>query len=72
MLREAGKTIGIIGYGNMGSAIAERLKGKYTLAVFDRDKEKIKGLTGVKIVKDLSGLLKEADVVILAVKPCGF
>ncbi len=32
--------IGIIGFGNMGRAIAERIKDKYAVGVFDQDKNR--------------------------------
>lgn len=66
------KAIGIIGFGNMGSAIAERIKTKYQVSVFDKDKEKTKGLSGIKIESSVVDLANEADVIILAVKPQDF
>jgi 3-hydroxyisobutyrate dehydrogenase-like beta-hydroxyacid dehydrogenase len=36
--------IGILGYGNMGRAIAERIKEKYAVSVFDHDKNKTAAL----------------------------
>jgi len=66
------KKIGIIGYGNMGSAIAERIKDKYKVVVFDKDKQKTNDLAGIEVVADISDLVKNSDVVILAVKPQDF
>jgi len=63
------KTIGIIGCGNMGSAIAGRLTDGYPVIVFDKDRDKTSGLEGIKSAKNIAGLLKEAQVIILAVKP---
>lgn len=63
------KKIGIIGCGNMGSAIAERIKRKYRLFVFDNDKEKTKRIEGVKLSENTTELAKNVDVIILAVKP---
>ncbi|TRZ49104.1 pyrroline-5-carboxylate reductase [bacterium] len=63
------KTIGIIGFGNMGSSIAEGIKEKYILVVFDKDKSKTADSVGIKVTVDIAGLAKEADVIILAVKP---
>ena len=63
------KIIGIIGYGNMGSAIAERLKADYEVWVFDKDKEKTKNILDVGIAKGILVLLDKVDTVILAVKP---
>lgn len=66
------KTIGIIGFGNMGSAIAERIKDKYRILVFDKDKNKAADIAGIKVAKDIVGLAKEAEVLLLAVKPQDF
>lgn len=66
------KIIGIIGFGNMGSAIAERIKTDYQIIVFDRDKDKTSNVSGMRVAKDSIDLVKTADVVILAVKPQDF
>ncbi len=63
------KTIGIIGFGNMGSAIAGRIKGKYKVIVFDKNKTKTKSLAGIKTAGNVLGVVENTDVVILAVKP---
>jgi pyrroline-5-carboxylate reductase len=63
------KKIGIIGYGNMGSAIAQRIKRKYFVIAFDKDENKTQNLLDMKIANNVSGLVNEVDVVILAVKP---
>ncbi len=59
-----GKTVGIIGYGNMGSAFAERLKG-FSCKVIAYDKYK-KGF-GNEFVQEVSldKLKEEADVISL-------
>ena len=64
--------IGIIGCGNMGRAICERINGSYSISVFDKDSEKTKGLSGVSIAKNTAELIENSDVVILAVKPQDF
>ena len=61
------KTIGIIGYGNMGSAIAQYLKTGYRIWVFDKDKTKTRNLSGINIATDVADLTSKVDVVILAV-----
>ncbi|OGX44355.1 MAG: hypothetical protein A3G37_03140 [Omnitrophica WOR_2 bacterium RIFCSPLOWO2_12_FULL_46_30] len=61
--------VGIIGFGNMGSAIAGRIKREYRVAVFDKDKNIIGNLTGIEAADNLPNLLKEAKTIILAVKP---
>lgn len=64
--------VGIIGYGNMGQAIAERLKSKYSVLVFDKDKSKTGLLKEIEVTSDAKELVNKADVVILAVKPQDF
>jgi pyrroline-5-carboxylate reductase len=64
--------IGIIGFGNMGSAIFEQLKSRYEITVFDRDKSKTSGLTGIALAGSIEDLVERAKVVILAVKPQDF
>lgn len=66
------KKIGIIGCGNMGRAIFERLKDEYSLFVFDKDVNKTKDLSSVNIAKNPADLLKKSEVIILAVKPQDF
>lgn len=61
--------VGIIGFGNMGSAIAERIKSKYTVYVFDKDKNKTANLTGIKIADNILDLVRQVESVILAIKP---
>lgn len=63
------KKIGIIGYGNMGSVIAERIRRKYFVVVFDKDNNKTQNLIGIQIANNVSDLVNRVDVVILAVKP---
>lgn len=65
-------TLGMIGYGNMGMAIAERLKADYALTVFDKDKDKLIAAKGVSVAKNISELLSKSDSLILAVKPQDF
>jgi len=65
-------SIGIIGCGNMGSAIAERIKNDYQTLVFDKDKKKTKGLKGIKVSDTILGLVSQSDAVVLAVKPQDF
>lgn len=64
--------IGIIGAGNMGAAIAERIKRKYRLFVFDKDREKANRIKGVNLSENSAELAKNVDVIILAVKPQDF
>jgi D-3-phosphoglycerate dehydrogenase / 2-oxoglutarate reductase len=59
-----GKTIGIIGYGNMGSAVAERLKSfGVTILVYDKYKKNF----GTNFIKEttLAEIFEKADVVSL-------
>jgi len=62
-----------MGFGNMGSAIGQRLKAAgYQIVVFDKDKNKTKSLEGLKVAKNITDAIKQADVVILAIKPQDF
>ena len=61
-----GKTIGIIGYGNMGSAFAQRLKG-FDVKVISYDKYKNNYSDGNTLEVDLEGIFKQSDVVSLHV-----
>ena len=66
------KKIGVIGCGNMGRAIAERISLKYKVWIFEKDASKIQGLNWVTVVPDIAKLLKPSQAVILAVKPQDF
>ena len=66
------KNVGIIGHGNMGQAIAERIKDKYAVCVFDKDKSKVSGLKNITVTDDVIRLVKQSEVIILAVKPQDF
>jgi pyrroline-5-carboxylate reductase len=62
--------IGIAGYGNMGRAIGERIREKYNLCVFDKNKAKIpEGVNSADSPEDLAG---RCEALILAVKPQDF
>ncbi len=63
--------LGIIGYGNMGSAIAQGYKNKYPKAkvlVFDKDKAKLK-IAKFKTAKFLKELAENSNILLIAVKP---
>ena len=65
------KKIGIIGFGNMGQAIGERIKTD--LAIFDEDKLKTMNLKDtIKVLLNAALVVQHSDVVILAVKPQDF
>lgn len=66
------KKIGIVGIGNMGAAIAERIKADYDVVVFDQDEKKAKGIQGVSVSDNNIDLVIKSDAVILAVKPDDF
>lgn len=67
------KSLGIIGYGNMGSCLANMLKSKkYTIWVYDKDNDKIKKASGFKVAKSNEDLVKRTDTIILAIKPQDF
>ena len=61
-----GKTIGIIGYGNMGSAFAQRLKG-FEAKVISYDKYKQNYSDGNTIESSLQEIFDESDIVSLHV-----
>jgi len=56
----------------MGSAIAERLKAKYQVFVFEKDSAKTKDLSGIEACASIADLMGRVDTVILAVKPQDF
>jgi pyrroline-5-carboxylate reductase len=66
------KAVGIIGFGNMGSAIADAIKSDYRVSVFDKETSKLNGLSGIETVDSVAGLIEKSDAVILAVKPQDF
>jgi len=66
------RKIGIIGFGNMGSAIGQRLKARYQICVFDKDRNKTQNLSDINVVDNVIALVNIAETVILAVKPQDF
>lgn len=66
------KTVGIIGFGSMGSSLAEQIKSKYKVWVFDKDKNKTKNLRGINVADNSIDLLNKLETIILAVKPQDF
>ena len=66
------RKVGIIGFGNMGSAIYEWLKSKYQIWTFDKDRKKTKNLLNINITDNAVDLVSKVDTVILAVKPQDF
>lgn len=64
--------LGIIGCGNMGSAIAERVRLKYDVWVFDKDKDRTNVLSGVNTACSIIELYDEVNIIIFAVKPQDF
>jgi pyrroline-5-carboxylate reductase len=66
------KKIGVIGFGNMGQAIAERINSGYKVWVFEKERAKTKDLIGVTVAADIGQLLEECQVIILAIKPQDF
>lgn len=63
--------LGIIGYGNMGSAFARALRDQCELMVYDINPDRLKAAKedGVACASDLYFLLKESDHLMIAVKP---
>ncbi|HEQ71593.1 MAG TPA: pyrroline-5-carboxylate reductase [Spirochaetia bacterium] len=65
-------TIGIIGYGNMGSALCRGLKRrKYAMVVTEKKEERIRALKRHCKLKPISvaELAQKAQIIVLAVKP---
>jgi len=62
--------VGIIGYGNMGAAIGERIKSKYAVCVFDKIKDVVS--ENITVVNSARELVEQSEVIILAVKPQDF
>ncbi len=62
--------VGIVGFGNMGSAFAQGLKGHAEVLVFDKDEEKKERALhlGFGVAKELDFLLG-CDFLMIAVKP---
>ena len=64
--------IAVIGCGNMGSAFAKHFAKNHCVLLFDRNPSKAEALAKeIKALfeKDLSTAIREADVVLLAIKP---
>lgn len=70
-MKKNNKTIGIIGLGNMGGAIANCSGRIYPTIGFDVDKKKCKKIKnlGIKIAKNNCELVNRSDIIILAIKP---
>lgn len=66
------ESIGIIGFGNMGSAIAQGLSKDFRIFVFDKDRSKTEGASAVTVCVSVADLLTKAKALILAVKPQDF
>ena len=66
------RTIGIIGFGKMGSAIAEQIKSEYSVVVFDKEKIKTEKVSGLKVAESLQDSANNTETIILAVKPQDF
>lgn len=59
--------VGIIGYGNMGSAIGERIKYKYAVCAFDKNKNIAS--ENITVANNPRELVGQSKIIILAVKP---
>jgi pyrroline-5-carboxylate reductase len=65
-------TVGIIGFGNMGAAIALRLKAAFKVFVYEKDTEKLKNAAGITALGSIEDMIDAADTLIIAVKPQDF
>ncbi|MBN3040686.1 MAG: pyrroline-5-carboxylate reductase [Candidatus Omnitrophica bacterium] len=61
--------VAIVGYGNMGAAIANRIKSDYSVFVFDQDRKKTKNAKGLTVKTTLKEAVTETNIILLAVKP---
>jgi pyrroline-5-carboxylate reductase len=68
------RRIGIIGFGNMGSCIGEKIRQNpdFSLLVFDKERKKLKRLADINIAASNKELVQKSEVIILAVKPQDF
>lgn len=64
--------VGILGFGNMGSVIAEKIKTSYKILIFDKDINKTAQGLGFEVVGSVIDLVKSSEAIILAVKPQDF
>ncbi len=75
MAEKKSQTVGIIGVGNMGSAIARGLStsdSAFTIAYYDVDEEKAKKLheaIGGRICTNVQDIVAHSNILILALKP---
>lgn len=68
----AKKTIGILGFGNMGRAIGVALSSchqGFQVLAYDKQKSKLSKIRGIRKSSCIKDLVKKSDVVIIAVKP---
>lgn len=56
----------------MGSALAGYIEQDYPVSCFDKDSAKLEKLSGIKVFSCIPDLVKNSDVVMLAVKPQDF
>ncbi len=61
--------LGIIGFGNMGQAMAGQLASYYQITVFDKDKHRTAAVKGINVAGDVISLAEKSEVLLLAVKP---
>lgn len=71
-MKDAKKRLGVIGFGNMGSAIALGAKELFSVRVFDKDREKLQSCGGVDVRDSLEQLVSDSDIILLAAKPQDF
>lgn len=64
------KTIGIVGFGSMGSSLAWALRDDgWGVYVYDKDKSKLKKTKNIFVCKDSEELVERTHILIIAIKP---
>lgn len=71
-MTDASKRLGIIGFGNMGSSIAEGARSLFEVSIFDKDKQKLSQNRTLKTENLAADLVNNSDSIVLAVKPQDF
>ncbi|MCM8827607.1 MAG: NAD(P)-binding domain-containing protein, partial [Candidatus Omnitrophica bacterium] len=67
---ELTRKIGIVGFGNMGSALGVALKDKrWQVYVYDKDRTKLVKLKGIKVCNSCKEVIEKTSILVIAIKP---